>query len=112
LKTIIAGGRDYHLTDEDFKKLDQLGGTISEVVSGCARGVDTAGEVWAKKNNIPVKKFPADWEKFGKSAGYRRNQQMAKYADAVVLFPGGKGTGHMYDIAKRMELIIYDFRET
>lgn len=112
MKIIIAGGRDYHLNENDFSKLDQLKDTISEVVSGCARGVDTAGEMWAKKNNIPVKKFPADWEKFGKSAGYRRNQQMAEYADAVVLFPGGKGTGHMYDIAKRMELVIYDFRET
>lgn len=112
MKTIIAGGRDYHLTETDFNKLDQLKDKVSEVVSGCARGVDTAGETWAEKNNIPVKKFPADWNKYGKSAGYRRNQQMAEYADAVILFPGGKGTNHMYDIAKRMGLIIYDFRET
>ena len=76
------------------------------------KGAILLGEVWAKKNKVPVKKFPADWEKFGKSAGYRRNQQMAEYADAVILFPGGKGTNHMYDIAKRMGLIIYDFRET
>jgi hypothetical protein len=110
MKTIIAGGRDYHLTDEDFHKLDQLKGTISEVVSGCARGVDTTGEIWANKNNIPVKKLPADWNKYGKSAGYKRNQQMAEYADAVILFPGGKGTNHMYDIAKRKGLDIYDFR--
>ncbi len=35
---------------------------------------------------------------------------MAQYADSVILFPGGKGTNHMYDIAVRTNLIIYDYR--
>jgi hypothetical protein len=112
VKTIIAGGREYLFKAQDIQKLDELKHTITEVVSGCARGADTEGEKWAGKNNIPVKKFPANWNKYGKSAGYRRNEEMAKYADAVILFPGGKGTGHMYDIAKRLGLQIYDFRTT
>ena len=110
MKTIIAGGRDYSFGPRDIERLDQLKGQITEVVSGCARGADTQGEEWARKNNIEVRRFPAEWDKFGKSAGYRRNEQMAKYAEAVVLFPGGKGTNHMCDIAKRMDLVIHDFR--
>ena len=112
MKTIIAGGREYLFQAQDIEKLNELKDAITEVVSGCARGADTEGEKWADKNNIPVKKFPANWDKWGKSAGYRRNEEMAKYADAVILFPGGKGTGHMHDIAKRLGLQIYDFRGT
>ena len=110
MKTIIAGGRHYDLTVQDIEKLDQLKDKITEVVSGCARGVDTQGENWAEKNNIKISKFPAEWDKYGKSAGYKRNQQMAKYANAVVLFPGGKGTNHMYDIAKKEGLVVHDYR--
>ena len=108
MKTIIAGGRDYRLSYEDLLYLSEL--NITEVVSGGSRGADTDGETYAGMTDIPLKKFPADWNKYGKSAGYRRNVEMAEYAEAVVLFPGGKGTNHMFDIAKKFGLIIYDRR--
>jgi len=110
MKTIIAGGRDYHLSDTDVLKLDELADNISQVVSGAARGVDSCGELWARKNNIPVKMFPADWKTYGKKAGYLRNKQMAEYADACILFTGGKGTQMMFDLAKEYNLKIWDFR--
>ena len=109
IKLIIAGGRDYDLTEEDYLNLDTIVDVI-EVVSGKARGVDTCGEAWAQANNIDIEEFPAEWDKYGKSAGFRRNRRMAEYADAVALFPGGKGTQSMYDEAKKSELVIYDFR--
>jgi hypothetical protein len=108
MKTIIAGGRDNYLTSKDYTYLDTL--EITEVVSGGARGIDTDGEIYAKARDIPLKIFPADWNRFGKSAGYRRNAEMAKYADSVVLFEGGKGTNHMYDIAVREGLLVHDRR--
>jgi hypothetical protein len=37
--------------------------------------------------------FPADWNKFGKSAGHVRNQAMADYADILLAFWDGKSTG-------------------
>jgi len=56
----------------------------------------------------PVAKFPADWNKFKKSAGYKRNVEMAENADALIAFYDGKskGTGHMIDIAKEKNLLI------
>lgn len=112
MKLIIAGGRDYQFTDEDFSALDKLheGAGIIEVVSGCARGADTCGEEWARRNGIPVKKFPADWKKYGKRAGYIRNSEMAQYADGVALFPGGKGTEMMRLLAKKQGLAVYQMR--
>lgn len=110
MKTIIAGGRDYQFTDTDHKKLDSLKVYITEVICGEARGADTCGKLWAKANNIPVKSFFANWNAFGKSAGYKRNVQMAEYADALIIFPGGKGTEHMFNIATEKGLKIWDFR--
>jgi hypothetical protein len=112
MKVIIAGGRDYIFTEFDKAALNALlvDVPITEVVSGCAPGADTCGEQWAISKNIPIKKFPADWKKYGKSAGYKRNKQMAEYANVAVLFPGGKGTDLMFSLAKEKNLKIYDFR--
>ncbi len=72
-----------------------------EVVSGGARGVDTMAAEAAVFLGCDLKVFPADWNQFGRSAGYRRNAQMASYCDEVLAFWDGKskGTGHMIDLA-------------
>jgi hypothetical protein len=79
---------------------------ITEVVSGTARGADRTGEQWASENNVPVKRFPADWDKHGKRAGYLRNADMAEYAEALVAFWDGqsRGTKHMIDLAEKAGL--------
>lgn len=87
---------------------------IEEIVSGTANGVDKLGENWAMYRRIPVKKFPANWNMYGKSAGYRRNLEMAGYADALVAVWDGesKGTKHMIDIARDKGIITYVFKVT
>lgn len=108
-KVIIAGGRDFndysrlcehvtHLLRNQYKGI--------EVVSGGARGADSCGEQYAIEYNYPIKLFEAQWEEYGKSAGYRRNVEMAEYADALIAFWDGKskGTKHMIDIAKEKGL--------
>lgn len=105
MKCIIAGGRDYKITNWDEAWLDTLG--ITEVVSGCARGADAGGEAWAKKRGIRIKLFPALWESYGKSAGIIRNKLMAEYAEAAALFPGGRGTENMLKEATLRGLRIF-----
>jgi hypothetical protein len=53
---------------------------------------------------------PALWDQFGKSAGFRRNVEMAEYADALVLVWDGKsrGSGHMLRIAQERGLQIHE----
>lgn len=108
MKTIIAGSRNIAEYTTVEAGIDQLPLIITEVVSGTARGVDRLGEQWAEKNNIPVKKFPANWDKYGKRAGYLRNAEMAEYADALVAFWDGesKGTEHMINLAKKAGLVV------
>ena len=97
MKVIVAGGRDFNNYKVLNNVLTMLSHNIDEVVSGDATGADTLGARWAEENNIPVHHFPADWEKYGKQAGYIRNAEMGEYADALVAFWDGKskGTGHM-----------------
>lgn len=95
MKLIIAGGRDinaFPLLHGIFSFLN-LHGEVTEVVSGGATGVDSAGEGYALANNIPVKKFPADWNQHGRAAGPIRNRQMADYADALLLIWDGTSRG-------------------
>lgn len=106
MKLIIAGSREF--TDYPLlkKTLVPILSYITEIVSGTARGADQLGEQFALEHDIPIKKFPADWDKYGKPAGYIRNTQMAEYADALVAFWDGKsaGTNHMIELAKKNNL--------
>ncbi len=60
-----------------------------------AKGADELGRAWALSLGIPLKKFYADWDKYGKRAGPIRNKQMAEYADAAIILWDGKSKGSM-----------------
>ena len=109
MKLIIAGGRSYNLSTSDIARLEAIE-DVTEVVSGCARGVDRDGEAWAETKGIPVRRFPPEWNRYGRGAGVVRNREMAAYADAVALFPGKRGTESMYEEARKAGIAIYDFR--
>lgn len=77
------------------------------IISGTAKGADSLGAKWANLNpQIGLIEMPAQWDKYGKSAGYRRNQDMATIASHVIVFWDGKSKGakHMIDIAKKRGL--------
>lgn len=109
-KVIIAGSRGFSNYELMAKKLDNILSrkTTVEIVSGGARGADYYGEMYAKAKGHALKRFPAEWNKYGRSAGYRRNEQMAQYADALVAFWDGqsRGTFHMINLAKQYGLQI------
>ena len=110
IKVIIAGGRNF----DDFNKLCQVCDEFLqdqnkvEIVSGAYKGADLLGERYAAKRNYPIKQFPADWRRYGKSAGLKRNTEMAAYADALIAFWDGesKGTKHMIELATQTGLIV------
>ena len=57
-----------------------------------------------KSKVIKIKYFPADWNTYGKSAGFVRNIEMAENATALIAFWDGKssGTKHMIETAKKI----------
>lgn len=99
MKIIIAGSRNINNRGAVGRAIASCPFTITEVVSGTARGVDSIAESIAATKGYPVKLFPADWDKYGKPAGAIRNKQMAEYADALIAIWDGqsKGTRNMIE---------------
>ena len=86
------------------------------IVTGAAAGYDRLATYVGRELGLKVVSFPADWKTQGRSAGHRRNEEMAEYLTArvragakadVVAFPGGSGTAHMRQHAKAMGLAVY-----
>lgn len=104
MKVLVCGGRDYRDTKQFCSVMDALHqeSPISLIVHGDANGADTMAGCWAVKNGLQVSVYPANWNRYGRSAGPIRNRQMLdeEHPDLVVAFPGGKGTAHMVRIAK------------
>jgi hypothetical protein len=112
-RLIVTGSRDYPATPEGWAYLRKVlmayasKGVI--LVHGGARGADSmAGYIW-QSWGLPVEVYKADWDKYGKSAGYKRNETMvAQGADVLLAFylvdndptkVHNVGTGHCVNIA-------------
>lgn len=109
-KLLIAGGREFNdyfkLKEEANKIIRNVDGKIV-IVAGGARGADNLAKLFAREKNYDYEEHPADWDTYGKSAGYRRNVEMAKSIlkskdGALLAFwdKQSKGTYNMIDIAK------------
>jgi len=109
MRVIIAGSRGINDYAKVCDAVQQSGFPISRVVSGMAKGVDTLAVRYAIENDLPCDRFPAEWSRCGRSAGYRRNVQMAQNADALIAIWDGKspGTWHMIDVAKARGLRVF-----
>ena len=108
---IIAGCRDFNdYSVVEKEMMDFVGKFIGkvemEIVSGGATGVDALGERFAKEHGLALRVVPADWKTFGRSAGPRRNEQMARIAGTLVAFWDGKsrGTKNMIETARKLGL--------
>ena len=109
MRVIIAGSRT--ITDY-FALLRAIKNSrfdITAVVSGTARGVDELGERFAGENSLELLRYPAEWNKYGKKAGYLRNKEMAEAADALIALWDGTshGTRHMINIMRDKHKPVY-----
>jgi hypothetical protein len=97
MKLIIAGSHTF----TDYPRLCQVLAPdrhrIMQVLTGGARGAEQLGYRWAWKHVVTHQLFRAEWERFGKTAGVRRNHQMAQAGDVLVVFGDGQapGTTHL-----------------
>lgn len=105
----IIGGRDFN----DFETLEKVvlthvkGSQLFDckIISGKAKGADTLGEKFAEKYGLEVIEFPADWAKFGKSAGIIRNKDIIKNGDVIFAFwdRKSKGTANGIELCKKQD---------
>lgn len=116
MKCIIAGSRTItdHIHIASAILISGWINDITEVVCGMARDVDLLGKQWADALKIPVKEMPAIWREevqgaYDPQAGYRRNIEMAKYADALIAVWDGQsdGTRHMIAVMRSLRKPVY-----
>jgi hypothetical protein len=105
MKVLVSGSRYYN----DYQKILSIVKSfdIDLLIAGGCRGADTLAVRAARQCGIKYIEYPADWQRFGKSAGPRRNQIMLdmEKPDLILVFhpdlSNSKGTKDMLIRAKR-----------
>lgn len=115
-RIVIGGSRDYRdydrfcaLIDECLEKLnikDEI-----QILSGHCSGTDALAERYAAQRGFRLEIYPAQWERYGRAAGPKRNEQMVLQSSLVIAFWNGasKGTKHLLDCAARFCKPVYIF---
>jgi hypothetical protein len=112
MKVLICGGRRFGDWMMFYRALDRFNLThlpIWCVIHGDAPGADTMAHQWATARGLQVIPCPADWETYGRGAGYMRNKTMLMIhkPQAVIAFPGGPGTQNMVGLAQDHRVPVY-----
>ncbi|SFI44174.1 Protein of unknown function [Treponema bryantii] len=103
-KLLVCGSRS--ITDAAWVS-EQISALIAEkdfplsdltLIEGGAKGVDAMGKAWAIANGVPVETHKADWARYGRGAGHRRNADMVAAANCVLILWDGISTGTKNDI--------------
>jgi hypothetical protein len=107
MKVGVIGSRGFN----DNEKLTQIMDEIEDVhliVSGGAKGADLLGEKWANENGVETLIFKPNWSKYGKRAGFIRNEDIVKNSDYIIAFWDGnsKGTENSINLAKKLNIPI------
>jgi len=112
MRIIVCGGRDFHDRRALFDALDELHSKagIDAVIQGGAQGADQLAWLWTIARDIECVSFPPEWKRRGRGAGPARNQEMIDRGkpDAVVAFPGGRGTADMKRRARKAGLLVME----
>jgi hypothetical protein len=111
VRVIVCGGRDFRSPAQVWRALDKFHAerTITELMQGGATGVDQFARDWAAHNGIKRYVCRADWERYGRAAGPKRNARMLEWKpDMVIAFPGGRGTANMVKQASEAGVPVYE----
>ena len=100
MKVLVCGSRTAKSSKPLYDFLDALVPRPTLIISGTAAGGDIFGEIWAYSRKVPIKRFPADWKRYGKSAGFRRNLEMLDEAEMVVAYWDGQSRGTQHTITE------------
>jgi len=112
MKILICGSRSINDPALVAQAVEKSGMTPTHVVSGGARGVDTLARFFAQSRGIEFTEYIADWDRYGKRAGYMRNCVMVGVADAVIAVWDGEspGTKHSIDYATSQGKQVFVFK--
>lgn len=111
IRILVSGSRSFSDARAMYRAFNHLQSTLDEntkmhLIHGGARGADEIAAEWPDWDRIF--EFEAEWNKYGRSAGFRRNEEMLHYGKPhmLIAFPAStsKGTRHMITAAQKEEL--------
>lgn len=76
MRVLISGDREWTDKKRIREYILSRPDVITYVIEGEARGADTLAREVANELGIRVMPFPANWKRYGRGAGPKRNQQM------------------------------------
>ena len=110
IQIIVSGSRNATAEDgviirRELSLIHELE-PIDLLIEGGARGADAFARRWAWHTGVKRVTIRAQWERYGKAAGHRRNGEMlAEFPEARVLaFPKGPSPGTRNCIAQAQKL--------
>jgi hypothetical protein len=107
MRLLVCGSRTWTDRARLWQVIDQLvrehsDGQVVTVIEGDARGADRLAGQLARERGWRLERYPADWTRQGRAAGFRRNARMLRQGrpDLVVAFTVGplqqsRGTADM-----------------
>lgn len=111
MRILVCGGRDYRDAEAVFAALDRahIKHGISCIIAGAASGADHLAAAWAKERAVDLIEFPSGWNALLDIGAPLRNRQMLAKGkpDAVIAFPGGRGTADMIRAATAAGLKVW-----
>lgn len=114
-RVLVTGSRDWEDVARIRGVLAQMiepNNCLTIVHGACPTGADAIADAWAQRFSFINERHPADWARYGKAAGFRRNAEMvALGADVCLAFirNGSKGASHTADLAEKAGIPVRRF---
>jgi hypothetical protein len=109
IRVLVCGGRNWSNESVIRQVIDSLPeGTV--IIEGAARGADSIAGKCARERGLEVLEFPANWNAYGKSAGFIRNRQMLEEGKPHIVvgfhenIAESKGTKDMLEASRQAGL--------
>ena len=94
MKLAIIGSRNMKIENLE----EYVDKSVTEIVSGGAKGIDSDAARYAKENGLILTEFLPDYTLYKRAAPLKRNQTIAEYADEALAFWDGTSKGTLYTI--------------
>jgi hypothetical protein len=111
---VFSGGQEWHDYQQIYARLDQIKARIPSMTlctTGQRKGCDAIAAAWAAQAGVPIVTFAPNAQRFGKSAGFKRNDQLVSLRPVEAIICQGTGIqSHLLDELKDAGVPTHAFR--
>ena len=111
---VFSGGQEWHDYQQLYARLDQIKARIPSMTlctTGQRKGCDAIAAAWAAQAGVPIVTFAPNAQRFGKSAGFKRNDQLVSLRPVEAIICQGTGIqSHLLDELKAASVPVHAFR--